>query len=115
RNSDAAIATKTAVLTILALYAAFLLRHPITTRIPDLAAPLAVAIAWVGAEFIRRPFARWTVVRSVAAFAAVLLTCGGVLLAADVGELGQRLIDADANKGPRAVYRRFLGNREQGT
>ena len=106
KHPDAAIATKAAVLTTLALYAAFLLRHPITTRIPDLAAPLAVAIAWVGAEFISKPFARWTVVRSLATFAGILLTCGGVLLAADVGELGQRLIDADATRGPRAVYRR---------
>ena len=114
-HSDAAIATKTAVLTTLALYAAFLLRHPITARIPDLAAPLAVSIAWFGAELIRGSFVRSVAVRLATAAAGILLTCGGVLLAGDAGDFGQRLIDADATRGPRAVYRRFLGMREQGT
>jgi hypothetical protein len=114
-HAHAAIATKAALLVTLALYSAFMLRHPVAARIPDLAAPLAVSIAWIGAELMRGSFVRSAAVRLMAAAAGILLTCGGVLLAADAGDLGQRLIDADAGRGPRAVYRRFLGMREQGT
>jgi hypothetical protein len=114
-HSDAAIATKAAVLTTLALYATFLLRHPITARIPDLAAPLAVAIAFIGADLMRSHGVRSTAVRSMTAIAGVLLTCGSLFLAAHAGELGERIVDADATRGPGAVYRKLLDIREQGT
>jgi hypothetical protein len=113
-SSAAAIATKGAVLMTLALYAAFLLRHPIAARISDLAAPLAVVIALIGADLIRSPRERSTAIRSMTAVAGVLFTCGSLFLAGHAGELGERLVDADATR-PGAVYRRLLDNKVQGT
>jgi hypothetical protein len=95
--------TEVALLAILALYSVTVLRHPIAARISDLAAPLALTMAWAAGCLVRGAGSRLLVGAPVA-LAVVTLIAGSTLLAADVGRVGDRLIDANVHRGPIKVY-----------
>ncbi len=98
------------------LYLVVVLRHPIDSRIQDVAALLAIVGAWVVGDLLHRALARH---RSIPAIAGLLLaiavTAGSVASLWDLGNIGLRLQETRVADGVDTMRRTLEGTIEAGT
>jgi hypothetical protein len=106
------------------LYLVVVLRHPIDSRIQDVAALLAIVGAWVINDLLHRALARRSLGdggahRSVAAIAglvlAIAVTAGSVASLWDLGNIGLRLEETRVTDGLETMGRTLEGTKEAGT
>jgi hypothetical protein len=107
---------------MLLMYLLVVLRHPIDSRIPDVAALLAITGAWALAEswqratfVVRNGAAPSRVRRVVPLFAAVVVVAGGVVNTWILGEVPGRLKETRVADGFGAVKRTIEVAKETGT
>ena len=107
--------TVTAAIVLLGMYATVILRHPIATRIPDVAVPLSIVGAWMcwNLSHAAAAGARRRILRPLAITSGVLLAVtvfGSVWIAADVSERFREMRILD---GPAAVLQRAVAITER--
>jgi hypothetical protein len=103
-------AVMTAAIVLLATYDVIILRHPIVTRIRDLAAPMAVVGVWTGVEIIRAAWGgvTWHArVRQAAAIALVAVVGAGAFASVSVStKLRDGIGDTHVLEGMRGIRAR---------
>ena len=96
------------------LYLVVVLRHPIDSRIQDVAALLAIVGAWVVSDLLHR-----AAHRSIAAIAglviAIAVSAGSVASLWDLGNIGLRLQETRVTDGIDTMRRTLQGTIEAGT
>jgi hypothetical protein len=89
-------------------YDAIILREPLTVRVPDLAAIVAILGAWCTAQLLdlRWSDARGRTRRVVAAAVFAVPLAAAAVSAAVVGEAGSQIESARLDRGPAAMFER---------
>lgn len=94
-------------LAMLLLYLAIVLRHPIDSRLPDVAALFAIIGGWVIAESIRRG--------ALASAAVTTVVAAGLVNVWILADLGGRIEDTQVARGPAAMERTLQSVKQAGT
>ena len=101
-----AMAVATAIVTIFGAYVLVILRHPLPTRLPDLAGILAVTGGWLTSEFIpalARERVTRPVVAGVAAAGLVAVLAAATVTTSTMTRLMERVDDSALLLGPTKV------------
>jgi len=103
-----------AALAMFVLYLVVVLRHPIDSRIQDVAALLAILGAWVIDDLGHRAAHRSPM--AIAGLTlALAVTAGSVASLWDLGNIGLRLRETRVADGPDTMRRTLMGVKETGT
>ena len=104
-----ASAVMTAAIALLVAYDVVILRHPIVTRIRDLAVPMAVVGVWTGVDIIRAAAGvQWHArLRQAVAIVIVAVVAAGAFGSVWVStKLGEGIDDTHVMEGPRGIRNR---------